>query len=83
MALIFMFSNQNGTLSDKTSNGVLSFVSNALSLHVSPFLIRKAAHATEYMILALLMILLIKEYRNVNFFYIYLCITYIGDLCYK
>lgn len=72
MALIFMLSNQNGTLSEKTSNGVLSFVSNTLSLHVSPFLIRKTAHAIEYTILSLLMILLIKEYRNVNFsIYIY------------
>lgn len=66
MAIIFLFSNQSGTVSEDVSSGVLTFFTNLLPFELSSYLIRKVAHFMEYMILGMLLILLFYEYHKIS-----------------
>lgn len=66
MAIIFLFSNQNENTSESMSNGVLTFIMRFFSLEIDSYLLRKIAHFFEYMILGILIILVIREYKKVT-----------------
>lgn len=80
MTIIFLFSNQNGTTSTDVSNGVLTFVLRIMPIDIGPYLLRKVAHFLEYMILGILILLLIREYKKITtreiVFGILFCILY-------
>lgn len=81
MIVIFNFSNQNASNSTKLSNGVTKTIVNIESalkkeelttekraelVKNKSFYIRKLAHFTEFMILGILVLLVIKDYRQLN-----------------
>ena len=80
MAIIFLFSNQSGEISEGVSNGVLSIFSNLIPFELGPYFIRKVAHFLEFMILGILFVLLFKEYKALDkkqiLYCILLCILY-------
>lgn len=75
MAVIFLFSAQNADTSSRLSSGilhrfVLAFLpekaaSNQELIHMLEFLLRKAAHMTEYAILAILSFALLRQYSPI------------------
>lgn len=65
MGVIFYMSAQTADDSSEMSNALLLWIQNALGAELSSFLIRKAAHATEFALLAMLLYNFIKSvYRN-------------------
>lgn len=80
MTIIFLFSNQNGIASTNVSNGVLTLVLRIFPIDIGPYLLRKVAHFLEYMILGILILLLIREYKKVTtseiIFSILCCVLY-------
>lgn len=71
MCLIFFFSSQNGDESTKSS-GVFDNIINIIIKDdsVKPkvkYIIRKAAHFTEYCILAILVLNVIRDYTNITY----------------
>ena len=72
MALIFVFSSQPGDDSQSLSNDVIKMIENILHIDIIKqggwlfesvsFLVRKAAHMSEYAILAILYALCLKAY---------------------
>ncbi len=85
MIVIFMFSNETGDTSQKTSNAVIikavDTTAAVLKQDIKPdkkekivantsFIVRKAAHFTEYFILNLIVYLLLKTY-NLKYSLIY------------
>lgn len=78
MIVIFSFSMQNGGESSGVSNQVILFIENItgiqlmhnqwISLDTIQFLIRKAAHMSEYAILAMLLYMFARESKIQNSF---------------
>lgn len=78
MIVIFSFSMQNGGESSGVSNQVILFIEKItgiqlmqeqwISLNTIQFLIRKAAHMSEYALLAILLFMFAKESRFQNSF---------------
>lgn len=76
MFVIFLFSAQNADTSSRLSSGILhrfvlsllpeSAVANQELVHTLEFLLRKAAHMTEYAILAILAFAQLRQYIPVN-----------------
>lgn len=70
LTLIFWFSNQDATKSSGLSNGLLKSLENLLHLPLTSdffsLLIRKTAHFSEYLILGVLTILLLIQYKIEN-----------------
>lgn len=78
MSFIFFMSAQSGEVSDGQSYGVLSILNNVgikineNLMHFANFVIRKSAHFTEYMILAFLSLMTLKNFwTNKKIFYVY------------
>jgi VanZ family protein len=94
MIIIYVMSNQPATVSDSQSIGVLYLFSkiginiNGIFGDLANFVVRKCAHFTEYMILALLAFNVIKLYFNVKqvailtivFVFLYACSDEIHQL---
>lgn len=84
MVIIFLLSNQKGSDSSNLSNGMLYTIFKTFSLANSLIndylfvLIRKLAHFTEYLILGILVLNLLKEFKIKNIFIIsaYTCLLY-------
>ena len=53
MILIFMFSHQTGSESSGLSSQIVLWIQTYLHIPISEFIVRKAAHMSEYAILAL------------------------------
>lgn len=70
LLLIFFFSSQNGEASSGVSNGFLKVIEDLLHISLSSswckFLIRKLAHFSIYLILALITINLVRQYRKIT-----------------
>ena len=69
LILIFYFSNQPGSVSSDLSNNVLKAILNNLAVSnfsVLVSILRKLAHFTEYFILSILTLNLLKQYRKVE-----------------
>ena len=71
LIVIFLFSQQKGNESDKTS-GIFNTVINTIfkvegARDKAKLFVRKCAHFTEYFILALLIINVIKDYKEINY----------------
>ena len=69
LILIFYFSNQPGSVSSDLSNNVLKTILNNLAVSNFSILVsilRKLAHFTEYFILSILTLNLLKQYRKVE-----------------
>lgn len=68
--VIFFFSNQNGSTSSSLSNGILALIEEITRLPLNNdifrILLRKLAHFTEYLILALFLLNLLRNYKNVS-----------------
>lgn len=67
MMVIFFFSNQGGVESSDTSGIFVDFLSKFLSIkniEIATFIIRKLAHFTEYLILGLLVINVLRFYKK-------------------
>ena len=71
MCLIFFFSSQNGDESTKTSgvfdNIINIFVKDESKKPTVKYIIRKIAHFTEYCILAILVLNVIKDYTSITY----------------
>ena len=71
MCLIFFFSSQNGDESTKTSgifdNIISIIVKDESKKPTVKYIIRKIAHFTEYCILAILVLNVIKDYTNITY----------------
>lgn len=71
LVIIFIFSSQNGSESTKTSgifyNIINIFVKDVSIKPTVVLVIRKIAHFTEYCILAILLLNVIKDYSNINY----------------
>ena len=71
LLVIFLFSSQNGEESTKTSgifdNVISIFIKDEGNKDTAKYYVRKCAHFTEYFILALLIINVIKDYHEVNY----------------
>jgi len=94
MIIICVMSNQPATISDSQSMGVLYLFSkvginiNGIFGELANFVVRKCAHFTEYMILALLAFNVIKLYFNIKqvviltivFVFLYACSDEIHQL---
>ena len=94
MIIICVMSNQPATVSDSQSIGVLYLFSkvginiNGIFGELANFVVRKCAHFTEYMILALLAFNVIKLYFNIKqvviltivFVFLYACSDEIHQL---
>ena len=84
MSIIYFLSNQNGNESSNLSNGLLYNIFKTFHLSdtlVNDFLlnlIRKLAHFTEYLILGILVLNLLKEFNIKNKIFIgaLLCLLY-------
>lgn len=79
MTIIFFLSNEKGSDSLNESNTLLLFISNIIKVDLNTsfwiFVIRKLAHFVEFGILAILVLSLIKEYKDITFNdYIYILI---------
>lgn len=69
MIVIFMLSNDNGIQSSNKSDGIAYFIAsriNLLDTDTLIFIIRKCAHITEYLILGILMLNVLKDYNAIN-----------------
>ena len=70
LGVIFFFSSQNASSSSNLSNGILHTLEKMFNLpfraSFSSFVIRKLAHFTEYLILAILTCNLISKYTKLN-----------------
>lgn len=71
LGVIFFFSAQKSEESSKTS-GIFDrvikvFIKNEEHISTAKFVVRKVAHFTEYFILALLIINVIKDYKEINY----------------
>ncbi len=68
LLLIFFFSSQNGTSSSEVSNGLLKIIEYIFHISTNnlSFIIRKLAHFTLYLILALLVINVLKQYYKID-----------------
>lgn len=64
--IIFFFSSQKGSTSGELSNSIVTFFNTFLPISISGYVIRKLAHFTEYFILSILTIHLLKCYRSVG-----------------
>lgn len=67
MLLIFLMSSYNATESSEQSGVIVKFIANFLNinnLESLSLIIRKLAHYTEYLILGLLVINLLKDYHH-------------------
>ena len=72
--LIFGFSQDSGDVSSVKSDGIANVIINIVSditgknldIDICTFIIRKIAHFTEYMILGLLVINVIKDYKTID-----------------
>lgn len=67
MLLIFIMSSYNATESSEQSGVIVKFIANFLNinnLELLSLIIRKLAHYTEYLILGLLVINLLKDYHH-------------------
>lgn len=67
MLLIFIMSSYNATESSEQSGVIVKFIANILNinnLELLSLIIRKLAHYTEYLILGLLVINLLKDYHH-------------------
>jgi len=70
LLVIFFFSSQNGGESSNLSNGILSsflkIIPFSVNQSIFSFGIRKLAHFTEYAILGILTINLLKNYKEIK-----------------
>lgn len=69
LVLIFYFSNQPGSVSSDLSNNVLKTILNHLTVsnfNVLAGILRKLAHFTEYFILSILTLNLLKQYYEIE-----------------
>ncbi|AGX45312.1 VanZ family protein [Clostridium saccharobutylicum] len=72
MAFIFIMSNQPANISDSQSGGVIKLLAmigidmNNMFGQLANFIVRKCAHFTEYMILALLVFNVLKSHFNIK-----------------
>ncbi len=69
MIIIFVLSNDTGTASSNKSDGIASFISDIISFIDTDtliFIIRKLAHFTEYLILGILFLNVLKDYNNID-----------------
>lgn len=69
LILIFYFSNQPGSVSSDLSNNVLKTILNNLAVsnfNVLAGILRKLAHFTEYFILSILTLNLLKQYYEIE-----------------
>ena len=69
LVLIFYFSNQPGNVSSNLSNNVLKTILNHLTVsnfNVLAGILRKLAHFTEYFILSILTLNLLKQYYEIE-----------------
>ncbi|MFT3943452.1 MAG: VanZ family protein [Ancrocorticia sp.] len=70
MAVIFFFSHQVGEDSGGLSDSIVAWL-HSLGIHISPemlgFLVRKAAHMTEYAVLAILLFVALRGSREQRF----------------
>lgn len=67
MLLIFLMSSYNANMSSEQSGVIVNFIANILNinnLELLSLIIRKLAHYTEYLILGLLVVNLLKDYHN-------------------
>lgn len=67
--VVFMLSNDNGATSSGKSDGIAYFIASKINIMSTKdliFLIRKMAHLTEYLILGILLINMLKDYNKVN-----------------
>lgn len=72
--LIFGFSQDSGDVSSVKSDGIANVIINIVSditgknldIDICTFIIRKIAHFTEYIILGLLVINVIKDYKTID-----------------
>lgn len=71
MIFIFIMSNQNGTDSSNQSNFIVEIIIKVIKIdsHILSFLIRKAAHMSEY---AILLALIYYGFNKNNYLHIYL-----------
>lgn len=84
LLVIFFFSSQNGESSSGLSNGFLAMIENITKLPLNNdafrFIIRKVAHFTEYFILGVFVLNLIKCYRKLSkkeiIISVFLCFVY-------
>ena len=71
MTIIFFLSNEKGSDSLNESNTLLLIISNIIKVDLNTpfwiFVIRKLAHFVEFGILAILVLSLIKEYKDITF----------------
>lgn len=64
-----MLSNDNGVASSGKSDGIAYFIASKISITDTDnliFLIRKTAHITEYLILGILLINVLKDYNKLS-----------------
>jgi len=72
MIVIFYFSSQDATKSSATSNGLLLFLFGDLAnIPIYRMLIRKLAHAFEFFLLTILLMINVKDYK-LSFLYCFL-----------
>lgn len=79
MSLIFILSSANSTESNNQSNYIVNIISNILNISnttILSYIIRKAAHFTEYLILGILVNNMIKLYNKKAYIAIIICILY-------
>lgn len=80
MFVIYLMSSYNGNDSSEQSGVIVKFIANILNINnlkMLSLIIRKLAHFTEYLILGLLVVNLIKDYYNKYLFIsIIICIIY-------
>ena len=69
MIIIFILSNDTGSVSSSKSDGIANYISNIISFidkDLLIFIIRKLAHITEYLILGILFLNVLKDYNIIN-----------------
>ena len=68
MMVIFLLSNDNGVQSSGKSDGIAYFIAskiNVMDTDTLVFIIRKTAHVTEYFILGILILNVLKDYNSI------------------
>ena len=70
MILIFILSNQNGTISTNQSNFIVDIAYKITNINKDILvpIVRKTAHITEYFVLFILLYLNLKEYKTKHIF---------------
>ena len=79
MSLIFILSSSNAAESNNQSNYIVNIISNILNISntkILSYIIRKAAHFTEYLVLGILVNNMIKLYNKKAYIAIIICILY-------